>query len=146
MGDLVLMLVLAALGYWLGRLRAGRTTEEITMDAAIAALERDARTDVVLKATKLQAAGTATTADVKAAWSQTWARVSEVFPDFEARLALLSKRHPIQTRRLGRVAASAGRWSGRVLRGEGQLRDLELRLRVFERVVLHTLETHNDQH
>jgi hypothetical protein len=138
------ILLATMLAYVLGRIgRARAAEEELDVMEGTIATPQDARTDLAPKATRSEGEATPTsTAEVKAAWAATYAAVGALFPDFEVRLAQLSKRHPVQGRRLGRVAGSAGRASGRVLRGEAQRPDLLARLRRFERVVTNTLERH----
>jgi hypothetical protein len=134
----VALVLVTMLAYTLGRIGRVRTTEEeLDVDAAIST-PQDA--DLVPKATRSEGDATPTTTQVvRAAWAETWDRVAAAFPNFELRLAQLGKKHPVQIRRLGRVAGSAGRASGRCLRGEAQMPDLLARLRRFERVLMATL-------
>jgi hypothetical protein len=62
--------------------------------------------------------GMASGGTVSDLWQASWAQLRAAFPDLEARLAQLERERPTRFRALQRLQASAGRWAGRVMRGE----------------------------
>jgi hypothetical protein len=132
------LVLVTMLAYTLGRIGRARAAEE---DATM----EQARTDLAPPEAKSQGAAPTSTTEVAGAWSACWARMTAEYPDLQVALAGFARRHPSRSRTLDRAAGAAGRMSSRVLRGSGSLRDLELRLRVWERLVLNSLARERSQ-
>jgi hypothetical protein len=64
-------------------------------------------------------------------WASAWARLASEHPDLEDRLAELERCPGVS-----RAMAAAGREAGRCQRGDGDLAELERRLRAFEAAAL----------
>lgn len=70
------------------------------------------------------------------AWSAAWSQLRAAYPDVEARLARLEHQRPTRFRALQRLESSAGRATGRCLRGEVVPSVLLQKLLAWEQAVL----------
>jgi hypothetical protein len=77
--------------------------------------------------------------DVRVAWSEAWSRLRAEHPDIEEKLAEIEQACPTRARTIERLVASAGRWSGRAVRGEASPAELLKKLQVWQAAVLDAL-------